>query len=152
MIQFEFDEDRAFFKKLLCHDDDALESFADLFDFRSPKVKRTEFGRIKAQVLRDKLALHGPVCQLRLAEDCNIASGLVLDHLIPLSTNKLNKALRWQGTERDASGGILKAPTQSFGSNNPRNLVLACVNCNSLKQNRILDREHMQRLICGVAW
>lgn len=71
-------------------------------------------------------------------------SPLVLDHFIPLSSNTLNKLLRklWAKPGR-------KVPTQSFGSNHPDNLVLACQRCNAYKKQRVPDRALVLRVIAA---
>lgn len=72
---------------------------------------------------------------------CDINSGFCVDHLIPLSSNKLNKELRKQLAEKGK-----KVKTQSFGSNLIDNLVIACNNCNNYKKHRILE----SRIIIAV--
>lgn len=147
MTNFEFEDDRTFFGALLCHDSEAMSAYAELFDFRPPEVKRREFAKVRGRVLREKLAEHGEVCQLWLGDTCDVTSGLVLDHLIPLSSNQLNKTLRGLVATRTPEGKLVKAPTQSFGSNHPRNLILACAKCNGRKKHRFLDREAMRRIL-----
>jgi hypothetical protein len=44
------------------------------------------------------------------------------------------------------SAGV-KVEPQSFGSNHPRNLTLACRRCNGFKKHRILSAEVLKRLI-----
>ena len=66
----------------------------------------------------------GHRCMLQYA-CCDMHSGTQVDHLIPLSSNKLNKELR----QLKAVAGK-KVVTQSIGSNHINNLVLACRNCN----------------------
>lgn len=146
-MNFEYPEDRLRFEQLLCDKDEDLSNYAELFDFRPPQEKRREFDRARPRVLRELLERHGEVCMLRYAPDCDVANGLCVDHLIPLSSSKLNKELRQLGTSRSADGKLRKASTQSFGSNHPNNLVLACANCNSLKQNKLLPREILRRVL-----
>ncbi|MBK6989183.1 MAG: hypothetical protein IPH33_13745 [Bacteroidetes bacterium] len=64
---------------------------------------------------------------------CDISSGIVIDHLIPLSTNQLNKSLRKLAPVKGK-----KVATQSFGSNHIDNLVIACASCNNHKKHRII--------------
>ncbi len=151
MLEFEHPEDQETFRQLLCDPGEALESYADLFDFRPVKEKRAEFARVKEERRTELVRRFGEVCMLHYAGDCDTASGLRIDHLIPLSTNKLNKLLRGAGTSRTSDGKMKKAPTQTLGSNGPRNLVLACHNCNSLKMNRILDRGTIKRVLAMLA-
>lgn len=73
---------------------------------------------------------------------CDIERGINVDHLIPLSSNKLNKELR----QLKALKGK-KVLTQSFGSNNLSNLVLACKKCNSYKKHRFLSKAELKRIL-----
>lgn len=140
-LPFEYEADRQFFKQLLCKDGEELALYADLFDFRPAHLKRREFGRLRAQRLRDLQRVLGSVCLLYFAPDCSVRSGLTVDHLIPLSSNVLNKGLRGVRTSRTADGALRKVPSQTLGSNNPRNLILACCNCNSFKKDRLPDKD-----------
>jgi 5-methylcytosine-specific restriction endonuclease McrA len=88
------------------------------------------------------VARFGQVCQLRLLEECDPGAGLAIDHVIPLSTNKLNKELR----NLVAAKGR-KVATQSFGSNNIQNLVFECGRCNGYKKHRFLTREQLKRVL-----
>jgi len=152
MLKFEYTEDCKFFEHLLCEAGQTLEQFSDLFDFRPPKEKRNEYTRIRQTRMDELIKLLGNHCMLRYATDCDSSGGLVLDHLIPLSSNKLNKQLRGIGTLRTGDGKLKKALTQSFGSNGHRNLILACHNCNSLKQNGFLSAEMMRPLIKAISY
>ena len=118
--------------------------YEDLFDFRPSDVKRREFRRILDAHLRNLFVRFGHVCFLQFAPDCAIGSGVTVDHLIPLSSNRLNKRLRGMKTSRLPDGRLRKVPSQSFGSNDPRNLVLACKNCNSFKMDKLLNKERMR--------
>jgi len=124
-VDFQFAEDRDFFNLEKCRD----------------------FERIRSERFAQLSRQFGARCLLQFAPDCDPAGGLVVDHLIPISSNKLNKRLRAASARRDASGLLRKAPPQSFGSNHPRNCVLACHNCNSLKQNGFLDPVTYRRVI-----
>ena len=146
-LEFPHPKYRAFFERMLCRDGEALETYADLFDFHPVPAKRAAFGRMRASRLKELLNRFGNVCMLSFAPDCDVASGLCLDHLIPLSSNKLNKELLGATTFRDSEGNFRKAPTESFGSNGQRNLVLACTNCNSFKQNKFLDSATIVRAL-----
>lgn len=141
-INFEFKEDRDFFQDLLCNKKEELEDYYELFDFRDPKIKRKEFNKIRNKLLRDLIKRKEKICELKLCEDCDINKEINLDHLIPLSTNELNKKLR----NFPARFGK-KVEPQSFGSNNKRNIVLACFACNSHKKHKFLDKEDMKRLL-----
>tara|TARA_B100001146_G_scaffold217583_1_gene222315 strand:- start:632 stop:943 length:312 start_codon:yes stop_codon:yes gene_type:complete len=83
----------------------------------------------------------GLSCQLNLGV-CDEDSGFDVDHLIPLSSNVLNKALR----ELKARPGK-KVLTQAYGSNNPLNLVLACKRCNAHKKHNFPSVEQLGRIL-----
>jgi 5-methylcytosine-specific restriction endonuclease McrA len=144
---FEYLEDRNYFDLLLCDLEEDITAYSDLFDFRPPAIKRAEFNRIRNFQLEQLLMRFGKVCHLKCSPNCNVGSGLAIDHLIPLSSNKLNRLLRNFSTSRSLDGSIKKAPSQSFGSNAPRNLVLACNNCNAFKKHKILDRTSLKRIL-----
>ena len=133
LTNFEFLDDRNYFITTLCNGDvDEFEKFfSKLFDFRDPKIKRNELdvNKIKQLLLKDN-----QTCQLKISKECLGSQKLQVEHLIPVSTNKLNKSLR----NLKAPPGK-KVPTQSFGSNHISNLVLACEKCNSLKKHRLPD-------------
>lgn len=145
MLKFQHPEDRAFFQQLLGSED--LQAFHLMFDFRSSNIKRREFATLRQGSVAELVRRFGESCMLHFAPDCDSLSGLVIDHLIPLSSNKLNKHLRRIGAYRTASGKLKKVTTQSFGSNHISNLVLACRNCNSFKQNKFLPVEKMKHLL-----
>jgi hypothetical protein len=130
---------RLFFERMLCRNGETLEIYADLFDFGPIRAKRSAFASIRTARLNELVDRFGSICMLQFAPDYNVASGLCLNHLIPLSSNKLTKELLGATTFRDADGNFRKALTESFGSNAPRILVLACMNCNSFKQSKFLD-------------
>lgn len=135
VLTFEYPEDRKYFIDLLAGGDEEKfdKEFSDHFDFRHPAIKREEFNKIRKRVLKDLLAKYGEECQLRLHPDCSKEKVWQPDHVIPLSTNELNKKLRHIGRV-----GIEKVARQSFGSNSPKNLILACKRCNAFKKHRII--------------
>lgn len=133
------------FKQLLCEPGEDFAKYANLFDSRPPAEKRAEFRRIRRKVLEELIEQVGS-CMLAIAEDCSGSSELCVDHLIPLSSNRLQKA-KGARTCRDESGRLHKARTESFGSNHQRNLILACHNCNSLKQNAFLEKAILRRIL-----
>ena len=143
-MEFSFLEDRRFFANLLADGDEELldEKFSDLFDFRHPAIKRWEFDKISKKVLAQLMEKHKGVCQLGIHPECSAMHGLEPDHIIPLSTNVLNKELRH--LKRTSSA---KVESQSFGSNHPRNFTLACRKCNGLKKHRILAGDTLKKLI-----
>lgn len=139
---FEFVEDKNFFEKLLCDSTSAIDSFNHFFDFRPVAVKRQEFNRLRKGLFFDLAQNYGKDCFLKYPDLCDISSGLAVDHLIPLSTNQLNKLLRNLKPEPGK-----KVKTQSFGSNHIDNLVIACNNCNNHKKHRLLDREKLLAIL-----
>lgn len=127
MIEFEHAEDQEYFE--------------NMFDFRIPNIKRKEFNKIRNQRLEKLKHQHGLKCMLNL-ECCDLESGTAVDHLIPISSNKLNKELRDLKAEKGK-----KVKTQSFGSNHIDNLIIACSNCNNRKKHRMLDRDKMTSIL-----
>lgn len=134
MNTFEYPEDREFFISLLNSSEEKFdEEYGDLFDFRHQAIKRWEYDKSSKKILDDLLEKYGEVCQLQLHPDCSKEKVWQVDHIIPLASNELNKKLR--NIERDGSE---KVPAQSFGSNHPRNLTLACKRCNAFKKHRLI--------------
>lgn len=134
---FEHIEDKTFFADLLCDGDKSIleDKYSSLFDFRNPLLKREEFNIKKKQWMQRIVEKRGEKCQLQLVPDCNDVQ-LVLDHMIPLSSNELNKHLR----NLKATAGK-KVLSQSFGSNSLNNFVLACKACNNFKKHRFVKRD-----------
>jgi 5-methylcytosine-specific restriction endonuclease McrA len=142
-MKFKHPEDESFFRALLCSGDERLDSYIALFDFGSPETKRREFNTKRDSLLRQLLALHGRICMLRVSPRCTGgAEPLTVDHVIPLSSNKLNKELR-----RTPALPGRKVVTQSLGSNQPANLILACGPCNGAKKHRLLSTEKIRQLL-----
>jgi 5-methylcytosine-specific restriction endonuclease McrA len=142
MMNFEFIADKNFFEELFLKDrNDTFEKYQTLFDFRPPSIKRQEFYRVRNTIYNELLKQYGERCMLNL-EVCDVSSGFAVDHLIPLSTNKLNKNLRNVKPEPGK-----KVKTQSFGSNHPDNLILSCNSCNNRKKHRILEREKVLSIL-----
>lgn len=143
-MQFEHQEDRQFFADLLAEGDvNLLETaYSGLFDFRHPAIKRFEFNKTRKKVLAALIEQYNGECQLRIHPECTNNGIFEPDHIIPLSSNTLNKELR--GMKRFSSA---KVEPQSFGSNNARNLTLACRKCNGLKKHRILSGAMLAKLI-----
>ena len=137
--KFKFIEDEQYFESLFSTLG-GIASNMDLFDFRLPEVKRKEFNKIRNGVHEELTKKYGLVCQLKCHSDCADSPDEV-DHLIPLSSNKLNKKLR---NIKGINGK--KTPTQSIGSNHPSNFVLACKRCNAFKQNKIPSIELLQQV------
>jgi hypothetical protein len=134
-MKFEYPEDRKFFLNLLAGGDEQNfeREFSDYFDFRHPAIKRWEFDKTSKKILAGLIKKHGEVCQLRLHPDCSKEKVWQTDHIVPLSTNELNKILRHM--VRTTSE---KVPAQSFGSNHSKNLILAFKRCNAFKKHRIM--------------
>ncbi len=139
-MNFDFPEDEKFFKERLCSEGEDLSLYAHLFDIRPEAVKRQEFDRIKTGIKQELIRRFGEVCMLQYSSQCNAAEVLVIDHVIPLSSNVLNKK---RGMQRV---GASKVITQSIGSNDPRNLILVCKKCNSDKFNKFLTKEQYSRI------
>jgi 5-methylcytosine-specific restriction endonuclease McrA len=141
-MNFEYPEDRLFFRRLLCGRRKTLSSYRRLFDARPPRTKRAEFNRMMPKLRAELIKRHGQMSQLQLVEDCGLKHGLAIDHLIPLSSNKLNKELR-----RLAAKPGRKVASQSFGSNDLSNLVLACGRCNGYKKHRFLEPAQFRQIL-----
>lgn len=118
-----------------------IENFRTLFDFRPPNKMRREFNISKNEILEKLLARHGCNCMLGMG-CCNLESVVTLDHLIPLSTNQLNKELRNLQPEKGKN-----VKSQSFGSNHIDNLIIACADCNKHKKHRILNQEKITKIL-----
>lgn len=139
--EFEFKEDMEYFEKLLCSGSQTIDQYIHLFDFRSADEKRKQFNKEKSKLKEELISKDGGKCMLKLSM-CDINSGITIDHLIPLSTNQLNKSLR-----KISPLKAKKVATQSFGSNHIDNLVIACANCNNHKKHRILDQKVIARIL-----
>jgi len=134
-MQFKYPEDREFFANFLADGDKKRleEEFSECFDFRHPAIKRWEFNKVRKKMLDELVRKYGGKCQLRIHPDCSKDGKFEPDHIIPLSTNELNKKLRHMTR---TSGE--KVPAQSFGSNHPKNLILTCKRCNAYKKHRLI--------------
>lgn len=133
MLKFEFNEDRMFFERLLCKEGEVLETYENFFDFRTPSIKKKEFELVKEGLLEEIKATGKSICQLSFHHICSEASGLTLDHFIPLSSNELNKHVR-----KMTPTGYKLVPQQSFGSNHKINLILVCQNCYHHRKHRFV--------------
>ena len=140
-MQFDHDDDYSFFQELLCGPGEELTEYSCLFDSRPVHEKRLEYRRSRRALLHQLHQSHGDICQLQISNACT-GRGETIDHIIPLSSNKRNKARRVP-----APPGR-KVPTQSIGSNHLRNLVLACTSCNNHKKHRLLPQSEIRRLLC----
>ena len=142
MILFKHPEDRNYFEKLmLTKEITSMEDYKTLFDFRPPAIKRAEFNQCRRKILSQLIKQNGEKCMLAL-ECCDPSSGITIDHLIPLSTNKLNKGLRHMKPVKGR-----KVRSQSFGSNHLDNLIIACKKCNGRKKHGFLSRESLLKIL-----
>ncbi|MFB0924597.1 MAG: hypothetical protein QMB65_04845 [Vicingaceae bacterium] len=142
MIEFQFPEDQKYFEDLLLNSKAfSISEFRTMFDFRLPDIKRMEFNKLRNQRLKSLKEVHGVRCMLNL-DCCDMNSGVAVDHLIPISSNKLNKEIRNLKAEKGK-----KVKTQSFGSNHFDNLIIVCNKCNNHKKHRILSSEKMRSIL-----
>lgn len=142
MIKFENPEDGKYFSQLLCKRGERISKYKLLFDFCDPSIKRKEFNKIRNSIVTRFLKLNGLVCGIAFDKICDINSGINIDHIIPLSTNKLNKELRNMNSLKGK-----KVKTQSFGSNNIKNLILTCRKCNAHKKHKILTKREIRKIL-----
>ena len=108
------------------------------FDSRDPLIKRKEFNSQRNKLLKQILKEREAECQLKLLEQCE--GNIVLDHMIPLSSNYLSKHLHKEKAEKGK-----KVAAQSFGSNHLDNLLLACEKCNNYKKHRFIKKDKNQK-------
>lgn len=134
---FEYPDDEQFFALLLAGGDkeELRTKFIRRFDFREPSLKRTVFDKLKRLVMEEMIQEGRTQCELHLVADCD-SQNLVLDHIIPLSSNELNKHLR-----RMTAPQGKKVPAQSFGANDRENFLVACAKCNNFKKHRFIKKE-----------
>ena len=140
-MNFEYKEDKIFFQHLF-KEFGGLERNHDLFDSSDPLLKRQAFNRIRNKVFRKLQDKFGDICMLNFHADCANSADQV-DHLIPLSSNILNKTIRAMKAEKGK-----KVSAQSLGSNNDRNFVLSCSRCNAAKKHHIPDSELLNKVLC----
>jgi 5-methylcytosine-specific restriction endonuclease McrA len=140
IMNFKFKDDEIFFKNLLDFLDEAV--FTSLFDFSDPIYKRKTFNKIKKTIYEDLLLKQEGKCYLSFDGICDISKGYQIDHVIPLSTNILNKHLR----NITSVSSNKKVQTESYGSNHSNNLILTCKACNQHKKHRILEKEDYQEI------
>ena len=138
MITFKNQADQSFFEDLLA-DFGGVEANEQLFDFNDAQAKRRLFNSRRAELAQLLVERDGNRCQLQWLPGCDEV-GTEIDHLIPLQSNLLNKAI-----------GVIaepgrKVPSEPFGSNDLSNLVLACSRCNGAKKHRFPSREMIRRI------
>lgn len=132
-LNFKYITDKQFFADKMSNGNiDELEKhYADLFDFRTPSIKRKEFNAQRNQLMLVLYNRAGGLCEI-----CRKSKGTAIDHIVPLSTNVLNKRVRKLKTS--VIGGIRrKTPSESYGSNHLSNLQLVCKACNRRKWNSL---------------
>lgn len=144
-MEFKYPEYEQFFSDLLCEEGEDLSKYDSLFDLREPyDIKRRELTSSKyKQAWKDLEEKYGRICQLQFVESCDFNNPTCIDHVIPLISNELNKKIR---KSKPLIAGK-KIQSESFGSNDISNLVLACGKCNSNKKHRFLSREAMRRIL-----
>lgn len=141
-MKLQYKADEKFFTDLLCKINDSIDKYLVLFDFRDPNIKRKEFNSSRKEILTKLLNERGKKCELSYEGICDINSGIQIDHMIPLSSNILNKKIRKLKPEKGK-----KIKTQSFGSNDERNLLITCSKCNGHKKHRFLDKERIKIIL-----
>ena len=141
-ISFKFQEDKEFFIKLLSSVKNKLNKneFDLYFDFRDAKTKRDEFNLKRNDILNELQNQHGVCCQLNLLDNCDCKQGIGVDHYIRLSSDELNKNLR--GLKPTKGHKVI---SQSFGSNNIENMLLACKKCNAYKKHRFIFNDSQDK-------
>lgn len=93
-MNFQYKADEKFFKDLLYCNNESIDRYSALFDFRDPNIKRKEFNSFRKLMLEKLLNERGKKCELSYEGICDINSGIQIDHMIPLSSNILNKKIR----------------------------------------------------------
>ena len=139
-MNFEYKEDKIFFQRLF-KDFGGLKKNYDLFDSSDPLLKRKEFNKIRDKTFHKLQDKFGDICMLNFHADCTNSADQV-DHLIPLSSNILNKTIRALKAEKGK-----KVTAQSLGSNNYRNLLLSCSRCNAAKKHHIPDNKLLNKVM-----
>jgi 5-methylcytosine-specific restriction endonuclease McrA len=133
MIKFEFLEDRTFFEKLFCQENETIELYKNYFDFRLPSIKKEEFSAIKEELAEKLIPLAKDHCALSFHHVCDTDSGMAIDHFIPLSSSELNRHIR-----KMKSSGYKVIPSQSFGSNKEENIIVVCKNCYKQRNHKFV--------------
>jgi 5-methylcytosine-specific restriction endonuclease McrA len=131
-LLFRYKKDKKYFADLLAKGSvKALEkNYINLFDFRTPSIKRKDFNARKPELFRILYERAHGICQI-----CKSAKGIEIDHFIPIASNILNKKFRNMRPMKIA-GRLHKVPSESYGSNDLANLRLSCRACNRNKWHR----------------
>lgn len=139
---FDDAEDLKFLSDRLCTANESLDRYSKLFDTsHSPAFKRAQFNTARRDLIAQLTDWYGSTCMLQLDGCRGGAGSLTVDHIIPLSSNELN---RNRGVE---SLPGRKVATQSIGSNQIANLVFACAPCNGTKKHKFLPPTDMRRVL-----
>jgi len=126
---FKYKEDKQYFADLLAGGNVRIleKKYKHFFDFRNPNIKRAEYNAKKRESFSVLFKRAKGICQI-----CKITKGIEIDHIVPLASNQLNKNFREMHPTK-IGGKLKKVPSESYGSNNPANLQLACKSCNRKK-------------------
>lgn len=135
-----YKEDDIYFKSLL--QDVNEETFTSLFDCSSPVEKRKNFNKNNKAIFDRLNDIQSDVCLLGFKGICDTTKGFDIDHIIPLSSNSLNKTLRHMKAVEKGK----KVQSESYGSNHMNNLILVCKPCNQHKKHRLLNKEDYQEI------
>ncbi len=140
---------REYFENRWCEKNEKLEKYEKMFDMESTtEEKRKFFNSHRKKLLKELKNKEGfeddktCKCLLQYSKDCDIKSGETVDHIIPLSSNILNKEINHAKAEKGK-----KVPTESFGSNDYSNLIISCKKCNRAKFNKFLDKDKMKEVL-----
>jgi 5-methylcytosine-specific restriction endonuclease McrA len=123
-----------------------IKDYPDLFDFETPsKIKRTQTASL-LEVIKYRgtdscmIAYEGSWVNTR-GNTCSCSGKAeVVDHLIPISSNRVRKELGVKPLPGK------KVESQEIGSAHISNLILACAACNSRKLQSF-DRDTIHRVI-----
>lgn len=138
-VGFEFKEVQEYFENLLCSGSQTIEHFRHLFDFRPVNEKREDFNKDRKKLKGELISKYGEQCMLNLST-CNMKSGTAIDHLIPLSTNQLNKSFRkLKPLQKWSDCDAIKPLLRSTGTSESRALVLQT---NTRIRDRVSIPEH----------
>ena len=141
MIEFRSEQEKQYFTDLLCSDGESIDDYSYLFDFREPIEKRVEFNKKRKKILEYLLEVEGTDCILHF-ENCDLSYGYNVDHIIPLSSNVINKHIHKIPAEKGK-----KVKTASYGSNDIYNFGITCKKCNNHKMHRFLTKEEMREIL-----
>ncbi len=126
---FRYKKDKQYFADLFADGSIGMlqKKYGLRFDFRNPTIKRREYNADKQELFPLIFKRAKGICQI-----CKSVRGIEIDHIVPLASNQLNKKFRKMCPTK-IGGKLKKVPSESYGSNNPKNLQLACKSCNRKK-------------------